>query len=361
MRGPIVSLYLFSLIFLSCKDTDQPTGSFDRKPMLEHYASRVILPAFRELELKTGSFRSQVDAFLSDPSSQRLEELRSSWYEAALSWQSANCFNFGPAGESGLKKSLVEEIGTFPTDTALIGQFIDANDTLLNNFDRDTRGFFAIEYLLFRSNALVLLQSDDSARSYLRAITAHLYNNVAGVVQAWEGGYSSTFLGSVGTDAGSSTAALYNEFVRSFEQAKNFKVGLPAGKRPGQTQAEPFLVEGYFSGFSLPLLEQHLKNLEFVYWGKDLTGLVDGPGLRDYLQAVVGGADLVIASDAQWQLVLEALDQVPDDRPLSGLMAENNLAVERLHTELQKHTRFYKSEMSSLLGIAITFASGDGD
>jgi hypothetical protein len=32
-----------------------------------------------------------------------------------------------------------------------------------------------------------------------------------------------------------------------------------------------------------------------------------------------------------------------------------------IHTELQKNTKNFKSEMSSLLGIAITYASGDGD
>jgi hypothetical protein len=36
-------------------------------------------------------------------------------------------------------------------------------------------------------------------------------------------------------------------------------------------------------------------------------------------------------------------------------------AATNFHTELQKHTRFFKSDMSSLLGLAITFSSGDGD
>jgi uncharacterized protein len=43
------------------------------------------------------------------------------------------------------------------------------------------------------------------------------------------------------------------------------------------------------------------------------------------------------------------------------LVAQNHPTVDALHTELQKHTRFFKSDMSSLLGIAITFSSGDGD
>jgi hypothetical protein len=35
--------------------------------------------------------------------------------------------------------------------------------------------------------------------------------------------------------------------------------------------------------------------------------------------------------------------------------------LEQIFLEMTKHTRFIKSEMSSLLGISITYASGDGD
>jgi len=42
-------------------------------------------------------------------------------------------------------------------------------------------------------------------------------------------------------------------------------------------------------------------------------------------------------------------------------MLQNDLNIEALYHELQIHTRYFKSDMSSLLGITITYSSGDGD
>jgi uncharacterized protein len=56
--------------------------------------------------------------------------------------------------------------------------------------------------------------------------------------------------------------------VKSFETIKNLKLELPLGKRPGQTQVEPSLVEGYYSGNSTGILAYHLNAIENIYLGK---------------------------------------------------------------------------------------------
>ena len=63
--------------------------------------------------------------------------LQTQWTVAYSAWQNANAFNFGPAGESGLKLSLLEEIGTFPVDNNKIEALISAQDfsTLLALYD----------------------------------------------------------------------------------------------------------------------------------------------------------------------------------------------------------------------------------
>ena len=129
----------------------------------------------------------------------------------------------------------------------------------MNNFDRDTRGFPALEYLFFKNSGLLL--SDAGRRSYAEAVVNHLEARVQDVETAWNA-YRSDFVNNDGTDVGSSTSQLYNEFVRSFESIKNFKVGLPAGKRPGQTMAAPELAEGYYSGLSREFLKQHIAAIE---------------------------------------------------------------------------------------------------
>lgn len=325
--------------------------------MLRFYADNLIRPAYAALLTETDKLKNASADFNAQPDANGLENLRLLWIEAYTAWQSANAYNFGPAGEEGLRKSLVEEIGTFPANTAKIEAFIAANDVSLNNFNRDTRGFLAIEYLLFNNSDLLL--TDANRRNYLGAITGHLHDRVAEVKNAWST-YANGFVAADGTDVGSSTSLLYNEFVRSYEGIKNFKVGLPAGKRPGQTTAEPALAEAYYSGQSLAFLKKHLDAIEAIYYGRAATG-VDSTGFREYLDFVVGGPQLIASTEAQWAKVKAAVDAVPTDKPLAQLMAEGHPSIDTLHTELQKHTRFFKSDMSSLLGIAITFSSSDGD
>jgi hypothetical protein len=343
----------------ACKDPEQSnTTAFDRPAMLRQYANNVIQPAYGNLRNGIEGLALNWEAFKLSPTVDLLDGLRQNWTLCYGRWQAANAYNFGPAGEEGLRKGLIEEIGTFPANTTKIETFIAAGDTSFQNFNRDTRGFLALEYLLF-DEANGSLLADTKRQAYCDALIRHLRTRVNEVNSAWAT-YTTTFAAADGTDVGSSTSQLYNEFVRSFESIKNFKVGLPAGKRPGQTQPEPQLVESYHSDKSLEMMKLHLAAIEKIYAGIGANGQ-DGLGLKDYVQSVVGGPELVTATEAQWAKVNAALAAVPTDRPLSDLMAENHPTVDALHTELQKHTRYFKSDMSSLLGIAITFSSGDGD
>lgn len=368
MKTSIKILFTLTLIALlySCdsdSNSDNAPG-FDRQAMLDHYAENIITPAYANLQAAITALKANIDAFADTPTEENLVFAQSGWKQAYAAWQSANAFNFGPAGEQGTRKGLIEEIGTFPAATGKIETAIAAGDHSLNNFDRDARGFLALEYLLFGENKTATevageFQASPARQAHVRAIVDHLKTRVDEVVNGWNT-YQSEFIGDNGTSAGSSVSSLYNEFVRSFESAKNFKVGLPAGKRPGQTQPEPQLVEAYYSGESLQMLKLHLQAIENIHYGRGLNGAT-GSGFRDYLASVAGGSELIALTEAQWAKVEDALNAVPTDQPFSVLVANEHPAVDALHTELQKHTRFFKSDMSSLLGIAITFSSGDGD
>lgn len=350
-----LSSLLILLLFFSACDSDGggPVETFDRKAMLKSYADFVIKPAFSGLQTQVNVLQAAFDVYDAAPSADRLSSVKTAHAAAWLAFQDANAFNFGPAGESGVKKGLVEEIGTFPANAAQIEAFIAAGDLSLNNFNRDTRGFPTLEYLLYVDTNGSL--ENAARRAYFKAVLNHLRAQVDNVVTAWDT-YAAGFADNNGTDAGSSTSMLYNEFVRSFEAIKNFKVGLPAGKRPGQTAAAPELAEGYYSDQTLTLLKAHLKAIDLIYHGNANVN-----GFDAYLKTITGGETLVTDTEAQWNVVMQALNAVPTDQPFSALLQQNHPSIDTLHTELQRHTRFFKSEMSSLLGIAITFSSGDGD
>ena len=78
------------------------------------------------------------------------------------------------------------------------------------------------------------------------------------------------------------------------------------------------------------------------------------------MQKVVGGNELLALTAEQVAVVDAKFNALPNIK-LANAITQQFQLVDDVHTELQKSTRFYKSDMSSLLGIAITYSSGDGD
>jgi predicted lipoprotein len=360
------SLLLIAATLFSCSDSDDDNqqGPFDRKAMLTNYADNTVIPAYGLLHSKLQALVSSTESLAAEPNGQNLEAAQNSWIEAYRAWQSANAFNFGPAGEQGLQKGLIEEIGTFPVSQTKIEAILETGTYNLNDFNRDARGLLTVEYLLFapteEGNGVVERFDNPIAHDFLQALAINIFERVDMVHAEWTSGYRDAFINNNGTDVGSSTSQFYNEFVRSFEALKNFKVGLPLGLRPGQVEAAPHLVEARYSQMSREMMELHFKAIENIWIGRDGQDR-DGLGFEDYLQTVVGGPDLIEATKAQIAQVHAAFDAVPFDPSFADQAVNAPENPNALHTELQKQTRFFKSDMSSLLGIAITFSSGDGD
>jgi len=362
----ILVLTIITLTFFSCENTEDNTESttFDRQEMLTNIMDNRIIPAFAQLNTEVDALKSSLDTFADNPSAATLGAAKTAWETAYLTWQSCNAFNFGPAGQSGIRQVLVQEIGTFPVDATQLNTYLMAGDVSFNNFDRDTRGFLAIEYLLFNEGDAAVLarfQGTDASKykDYLKALGGNLQGFVNTANGSWAG-YRDEFISNDGTDVGSSTSEFYNEFVKSYEAAKNFKVGVPAGKRPGQTQAEPDKVEALYSGKSFKFLKAHLESIDAIWQGTTWAG-EDGIGFKEYLQSIEGGDELISSTETQYALMIAALDKFSETEKLSEAIVNRTTDVDALQEEMQKQTRFYKSDMSSLLGISITFNSGDGD
>lgn len=344
------------------KDEVIESSVFDRTEMLRNYAENHIQPGFNELFNNVNALNEAVTTFSNELSPTTLEAAQAAWRVAYLQFMKVNSFNFGPAGEQGLSKNLTEETATWPANVELIEANIEAGNATLNDFNRDSRGFHAMDYLLFAedANATLLAFADPNRVDYLRAISERLLSQIDEVNTAWHTGYLNEFIANNGTDVGSSTSMLYNEFVKSFEALKNFKLALPMGLRAGQTQAEPQLVEARYSGLSLECFRLHYTSIVDLWFGRTAGG-TSGTGWKSYIASIDGGEALIHSTEAQLALIDQALGSIPNEPSLEMQINSNFDELNTLHTRLQQHTRFFKSDMSSLLGITITFSSGDGD
>lgn len=354
----ILSLFT-ALGFLACDDKgENPDNNFDRKAMLENYAESFIKPAYSASLESSQLLQQSINQLIANPNAGNLATAKTAWETAYLQYLTAQPFNFGPAAEDGLTKSLTEEIATFPISENKIQGYINANDTSFSNFARDTRGFFAIEKILFKDGLDSLKKSN--TKNYLVACSNHIVKKLATVSNDWKT-YQTTFLAQNGTDVGSSTSVFYNEFLKSFELLKNYKLGLPLGKRVGQTKTEPDKVEAYYSGKSLKFLKTHFGVIVGLWYAKNANAPNSGLGLRKYIETTTGGAALISSTEAQIEAINKEFAKLDDNLVLSETIQKDPAKLEPLFTELQKMTRFLKSDLSSLLGIAITFSSGDGD
>ncbi len=334
--------------------------------MLEDYADKLILPNYTDLQTSVNELETAVNAFTATPSATTLTAAQAAWDKAYTAWQHCAGFDFGPADQAlGM---LSQELGTFPSAKNLIEAAIRQRNFTTNNFQRDTRGFPAMEYLLFSDSTLappaervVMRFTSDTARaSVLRAMMLDIKTKAGNVVTAWRTSYRAAFIANDGTNVGSGTSFLFNTFAGHYEQLKNFKFGVPAGLRAGQTRAESQRVEAYWSGQSLKYAKEHLAAVENVWAGKSKAGQ-DFTGFEEYLNSVQGGKDLITNTKTQLANTKNALAAIPVTTTLARSIESSAPSVNAAFTELQKMTRFFKSDMSSLLGLQITFSSSDGD
>ncbi len=356
---------LIGILLFGCKKKEEENtlANYNRSALLTHYYDRLIMPAFQSLDGAAKALENTSIRFANEPTQANLLQARESLDSAFKVLQYVHAFDFGPSElPTG---SLTQEIGTFPVDTNQMEVYMAEADTNFNNFRRDTRGINAIDYLLWgkkqrQSDIMLSVDTNAKKRAYIRAVARHFSAQVAIAKNNWLN-YKATFIGSTGTEAGSSIANLFNTYNIGFETLKNFKLGLPLGRRAGQSQAEPHKVEAYFSGKSTGYALRHFQHILQVWEGMGANG-IDGPGFREYLLAAKEqGARLVADTEIQVNKAIEAGNNLPLNEPLAGLIATNDQRAFDFFNELMATTRFFKSEMASITGIAISYNSGDGD
>lgn len=357
MKRVVFGLLISIFLFMSCEDDDggsNASSSFNRKAMLENYANRLILPRIDSALLSANTLDRAVEYYLSDPTEGNRTLAQQEWRAAAKDYVRISAYNFGPG--DGLFGTLNENLGTFPADTAQIEAYIRTGDNSLDNFNRSARGYYAMEYLLFEGNEPMTV----NRQAYVEAVMTDITSQLDQVNKGWDS-FASDFTQNDATNAGSSTSILFNQFALYFETSKNFKVGLPAGKRPGQTAAAPEQVESYYAGYSKELLNVHLEEVWNIYTGTGVDG-EDRQGLADYLKASPGGEVIFNQTVEQWDNVMAAKEAVyQNSQAFQDLVVNEPVLADELYMELQRHTRFFKSDLSSILGIQITYQSGDGD
>lgn len=350
-------ILISSLTLLASCDKGGTPEEFDRSAMLTNMADNVIVPELNGLGTDLEALDNSADAFVAAPNASNLNDLKADYIAAYYSFQHCKMYDFGPMMDYAVKSAM----NTYPTDTIQIQSNISSGSYNLGTIENvDAIGFPAIDFLLYYQSESQVINSFDTApdaanrRTYLTDITSKMKTEFDLVISGWSN-YKADFIANDGNDAASSTSSLFNEFLKDIELAKNAKIGIPAGQQTGG-QTLPSYVEGYYSGQSINLAIESIKGLKKAFSG-DI-----GLGFDDYVvdvQGMDGTGSLAHNIQTQFNVVSDALAAIGS--PLSEKVDTNPTAVNTAYLELKKLVTYCKTDMSSTLGLLVTFQDNDGD
>ncbi|MCW9708177.1 imelysin family protein [Fodinibius salsisoli] len=355
------------LLFSSCGGTDSDTdnnSSTVRSDMLEQTANNIILPSYQAFRTEVTSLKEAGDNFAENATEETLTDLQDQLKNTRLAWQHVSLFQFGTAKTVLLRTSA----NTFPADTDQIEDNIDAGDYTLGSISNQAAaGFPTLGYLLHgqdETNQQILAaytEAEDAQKrlKYLQDNLSFIANKTSEVVSAWEENEGQNFLNAenAGTDTGSSLGMLVNAMVRHYERfLRDGKVGIPAGVRSAGVP-RPTATEAYYGGYSVELALANLEATKRLFTGAGYDGS-SGTGLEENLDAL-GHEELSDDIITELDQAKSALETLQD--PLSTQIESNNDPVLTAFQELQQVLTLIKADMTSRLGVTITYQDNDGD
>ena len=232
----------------------------------------------------------------------------------------------------------------------------------------DAIGLQAMDYLLFgiEANAEDLsnyFYENPEYITYLQDNASLMNNKAKASLQGWNNGYRDSFVNATGTDIGSSLGQLVNVGIQYFEvHLRDAKIGIPAGARSSSGTPLPLQVEAFYNGtVSKEMLITGIQGWQNMFDGNSRTG-EQGTGLDDYLKflgTTFNGNPLHEGINERMDNAKTMTMNLGSDLKESVVSQQNECMD--IFNELQQCIVLLKVDMTSAMGIQITYVDNDGD
>lgn len=368
--------FCLMLLMAACngkKEADdlKPANSFDRKAMLANFADNIIKPGYASFKIKFDLMKLRSEGFLNAPTVSGLQQFRAAWKDAYLEWQKVEMFEVGPAEDVMLRS----HFNIYPFNVSKAEANINSGSYNLDEAGQiATKGFPALDYFLNGTGTddatIVVWFSEPNKAAgrikYVREILSHMSQKLAFVVNSWNGGYRDTFINNAGTDAASSTAKLVNAYILNYERfIRSGKIGIPAGIMgsslitPSPEKLEAFYIRDLSKELAIAAQQAALD----FYRGKYYTSLSTGSCFKTYFAALGSkGSDgrlLADILDEKFEKALSKLNGIQPD--FYQQIQTDRTKMVAVFEEMQLAVRFLKLDMTSAMGISISYTDNDGD
>ncbi|MCA9575353.1 MAG: imelysin family protein [Polyangiales bacterium] len=342
----------------SCGDTSAP----DRRPeVITALARDVAVGSYTELEVRSGTLLSEVEALCADPSDDTLQAARTAWWDARTPWKEAEVVKFGPVVE--FPERFGPKLDSWPASLTAITELLTSDEGLtLADFALKgayKRGLPVVEYLLYAQgdDTLTWLAADARRCEVLVGVTADVQANAGALrdawLQLWQARLSDPTTDSA--DMWDTVQDVLDEWVNrmafTVENIRSMKLGVPVGDTSGGVPM-PENLESRYSGRSLRDARDALAGVARAWHGGDETQ----PGIAALLERkpalVERVSQLFVAADA-------ALASVPE--PLEPSLTDDRASIAAAQEALRLLQVALQTDVAQALGVTVTFNDNDGD
>ena len=308
-------------------------GAPSDQDVLVSLTDRVVIPSYEAAARDIAQMQQDATALCNAPGSESLEQARHSWRTARASWMRSEAMWFGPVMERR-SASLLD----WPsTDTGGIDEMLAAGtlvetDQLRDTFSAKRRGFGAIEYLLFREDALAALNASPAYCSYLAALTEVATGEAEAILSEWtngtdqQGPYRDYFTGT--SNLALLPGAAVEEVVRTqvflIRDIVQMRLASALGLR--ESGADLSAIPGTVADNGLADLRNEILGMQAVYEGAG----PEAPGISDLVRPL--SEDTGQRMSGRLDAALAAIDSV--DGPLREAIADRPGQVKALHDRL---------------------------
>ena len=351
---PVIGVFL--LVLMGCGTG----GAASDTDVLISLTDEVVVPAYESVAQDVVQLDRDAVALCNAPSTSSLEVARQSWRKARASWMKSEAMWFGPV----MDRRSVGLLDWSPTDVEGIDRMLAEGRALTAVEVREVvasnlRGFGAIEYLLFDSDALAENNGSGLHCSYLTALTAVAKEETGAILSEWlnrtdrQPAYKDYF-----TDRASLSilpSAAVSEVVRTqvflIREIVDMRLASALGLRGDAPDLS--MLPGTAANNSLDDLRNNILGMQAIYVGSGEQPLA----ISDLVRPLSEDADQRLRD--QFDAAIATIDAVPG--PLPTAMQERPDLVRNVHDSLQKVQVTISTEVVSLLGVSVGFTDTDGD
>ena len=341
--------------------------AFTRGAMLVNWADKIIIPAFESLVKNMDSLSLAANEFTDTPNQENLINLKQSWLNAYLAWQTVDMFDIGKAEEITLRNF----INVYPLDAQGMTATLLAGDYDLTSVNRqDEQGFSALDYLLHglgdADEEIIAFYTDETNggkyKTFLTDVVDRMHSLTSIVLADWKESYRDEFIERDGNAATESVNSMVNDYIYYYEKfLRAGKVGIPAGVFSNSSLSNRVEAR-YRGGVSKELLIKALNSVQDFFNGVHFSQEDSGMSLKgwiNYLEASGSTNNLDSLINNQFELIHLQLENLNLD--LAQQVEIDNIKMLETYDILQKNVVFMKVDMLQLLDITVDYVDADGD